>query len=651
MVSETVTDVDTTVSAWAMGMTVLEREAMAVRSEGLSATGFRVIATALVSGLIATGFASAAHAQVVPAPATFATPGSYIQQGLTDSSVSSVALGDFDGDGDLDLVAAVIREGAVQVFDNDGTGVFADTASQSLATSSDQSSMVTSVAAGDLNGDGDADIVTGNQVSNLMTVLLSDGNGDFEAPTEHYLPAANEVFVVLGDVDGVNGLDVVVGSKGGTSPNEITVFLNSGSGGFPSQANAFGSGGDGIQALALGEMDPTPGLDIVAVNRDSENVVMIPNNGDGTFNEGAMVTKSTGDNALSVAVGDLGNGATDIVVGMYSGVAKVFINDGSGNFANWVATPAATNPAATALADFNLDGVNDLMMAVVPDDVYANGLALGLGEAEFDEPDILPLEFGTPGDPPSQAVGDVNNDGKPDVVTGTGSTEGYVRSLLNTTVADTMPTIAGVALAGSAEVGQQLTAVVGDVEGNPEPSLMYRWLASTTADGTYTAIAGATAATYIATSAEVGKYLKAEVTATNSAGSVAALSPALGKVTKAMQSARNGCVVEPKSLPRQGSRLLAKPNCVTNAGQRVSVVVNARAARGDVRYYRLYCQTAKQAKAGTATAAKNSTRGQYCSRGALKIRTLGKKLKVRISWVAPSDAGHRSFKETRSYLT
>lgn len=125
-----------------------------------------------------------------------------------------------------------------------------------------------------------------------------------------------------------------------------------------------------------------------------------------------------------------------------------------------------------------------------------------------------------------------------------------------------------------------------------------------------------------------------------------------GTAALVAQSPLNSCVSPPRRLPRQGTRQLERPGCATSAGQRVGVRVGAR-RRGDVRtdpYFRLFCQISRTRTAAT-TDTRHGDRARYCRRGALMIRTLGKKLRVDIVWAAPAAGPFGAYVELRAYRT
>ena len=133
-------------------------------------------------------------------------------------SCLAVAPGDVNRDGNVDIVAAsfspgtdpgtVARPGTVFVFLNDGAGGLVSPVGY------DPLGNAATITLGDLNGDGALDVVTGNDASDSLSVLLGGGDGTFaEART---YPADNTYSVAVVDLDGDGKLDVVSGSPKAT---------------------------------------------------------------------------------------------------------------------------------------------------------------------------------------------------------------------------------------------------------------------------------------------------------------------------------------------------------------------------------------------------------------------------------------------------
>ncbi|HAM23001.1 MAG TPA: hypothetical protein DCQ04_12165, partial [Actinobacteria bacterium] len=112
------------------------------------------------------------------------------------------------------------------------------------------------------------------------------------------------------------------------------------------------------------------------------------------------------------------------------------------------------------------------------------------------------------------------------------------------------------------------------------------------------------------------------------------------------QTPVNGCITEPASLPKRSTKKLLKAGCVTNAGQRVAVAATAR-LRGDLQYYKLYCKVGSKAKKPKLT----DDGSAYCSKGTLRIRTYGKKLRISLTWSAPAVSDYQALEVKKTYKT
>ena len=125
----------------------------------------------------------------------------------------SVALGDVDGDGDLDLVCGNgwgKRWQRNRLYVNDGTGTFLDVSSTHLPEDRESTR---GLALGDVDGDGDLDLVcmnTGGRRRNRM--YLNDGAGRFRDVTVTHLPRSRGYCLFLADVDQDDDLDLWTGT-------------------------------------------------------------------------------------------------------------------------------------------------------------------------------------------------------------------------------------------------------------------------------------------------------------------------------------------------------------------------------------------------------------------------------------------------------
>ena len=157
----------------------------------------------------------------------------------------SVAAGDFDQDGRLDLVTANEKWFDVTVLMGHGDGTFAP--GEDYSTGNHQPG---SIAVGDLDQDGREDLVTANERSNAVTVLLGNGDGTF-ATLSSYAVGHGPYFVALGDFDQDGRTDVVTSN---VYSDDVTLLLGHGDGTFNTPVSY--AAGDHPRSVAVGDFDP-----------------------------------------------------------------------------------------------------------------------------------------------------------------------------------------------------------------------------------------------------------------------------------------------------------------------------------------------------------------------------------------------------------
>jgi hypothetical protein len=337
--------------------------------------------------------------------------------GLTNEV--SAAVGDFNGDGKLD-VAVLDRTSTgdvVLVFLGNGDGTLQAPSTISLGVNA----AATQIVAMDFNKDGHLDLAVSFQNQAAVDVILGNGNGTFHAPAVLNLPAGNGGYgVAVGDFNGDGIPDIVA-----TTPNigGVSVFLGKGDGTFtpvnnpqsgtlPTAYAAVPFGG--AQPIAVGDFNKDGKLDVIAglsgVN-GAATVAVLLGNGDGTLQPETLY--GTVDNPSFVAVADFnGDGNLDWITNANQAFyLAIGLGRGDGTFLAARNFAVGSGTVAAGVADFNKDGKLDVVTA--NSGSADNTILLGKGDGTFQPAVSLSVPGLTPVD---VVTGDFNNDGNPDFI-------------------------------------------------------------------------------------------------------------------------------------------------------------------------------------------------------------------------------------------
>jgi len=332
----------------------------------------------------------------------------------------AAAMGDVDNDGNIDLaVGEPSLDGFYAYYAGNGDGTLAD-----RTVVGDPLSQPNAVVLEDFNGDGNLDLLTadGFASGNRIELQLGNGDGTFGAATLLDIVGAGVVSLEAGDVDGDGNLDFVATSPIGDS---VELFYGNGDGTFD-PAVAIDMAFDLVRDSALGDFNGDGHVDILATGGGSlsgggSQVVFYENNGDGTFAAGSTILDGfavgnavdagdfNGDGILDLVLANKGSGASNDGNGL-----SVLLGNGDGTFGAQSVIQEGWNVLATEVADFNGDGVLDVAGATPnADDVAGNfALWIGNGDGTFQGALIVAETGGAY----ELTVGDLNNDGLPDIV-------------------------------------------------------------------------------------------------------------------------------------------------------------------------------------------------------------------------------------------
>jgi len=354
-----------------------------------------------------------------------------------------IAVGDIDADGDLDLIFAnggnfstPGSNQAVRIFINSGIGVFTDES----ATRINHSGLYRSAALGDIDLDGDDDLLLAADFNRQPKLFLNDGTGVFTDATAGRLPVMtlSSSRGTFGDIDNDGDLDIYINHGGATNRfgcGQNKVWVNNGAGVFADETVARHPAGTVCEPMDVlfVDVDNDLDLDIRTGNRGTNNSKLYRNSGAGVF---TVITGLPGDsNCYSYDAGDMNGDGNFDLLGANAGGSNTELllrGDGTGAFTN-VSGQLSPNPTAddndSKFFDLDNDGDQDLIIAALGgarEKIYING---GTGNFVLNST-IISAQSDSSLD---VAVADFDNDGDPDIVTAQGESGNFQNRYYNNT--------------------------------------------------------------------------------------------------------------------------------------------------------------------------------------------------------------------------
>lgn len=335
----------------------------------------------------------------------------FINDGMgnfTDESVArlnfmglarGVEMGDIDDDGDLDLIFAQDFQRSPRLFENDGSGFFTDVTATQLPMITLSSSRA---QFGDLDNDGDLDIYVNNGGTSRFgsgqnRIYVNDGLGNFSDATATLHPTiilAEPMDVTLGDIDGDFDIDVRTGNTGN---NNSRLFRNDGTGvlalvnGLPGDSSCY--------SYDFGDIDGDGDMDMIGVNAGTGNTdLLLENDGTGSFSNISnqiSPNPSLDDNDSKFLDYDY-DGDLDLIIGrLGTGGERLYNNDGNGNFTQTTGIfPVISDSTLDiVVADFTGDGRLDIVTAQGESGQFRNRIYINNGPVDTLAPKIIDTEI------------------------------------------------------------------------------------------------------------------------------------------------------------------------------------------------------------------------------------------------------------------
>jgi Ca2+-binding RTX toxin-like protein len=327
------------------------------------------------------------------------------QMNISDNGIpESIAVADMNGDGKLDLVTQDYA-GTVSVLLGNGDGAFAikQTISDGFANGSGV------ICVGNFVAGGPPDVAA-TYGNGLISILLGDANHDGGLQPPHTIATTGQIQSLLAvDVNGDGKTDLVAADGNG----EISVFLGNGDGTFKAPINTAVSASGANHVIAAHFVNGANAtLDLAVSNYTTGSVTVLIGNGDGHFRAAGTYYGFGHPTDLAAADFDSNqNQNTDLVVSSYTGMFEL-LGNGNGTFQSASNLPLPANVAFVSAGDLNGDGKPDLVMTA---HYYGVGgsiaVSLGNGDGTF-----LPAQIAALGNyPQSPVIADIDGDGRPDI--------------------------------------------------------------------------------------------------------------------------------------------------------------------------------------------------------------------------------------------
>jgi hypothetical protein len=345
-----------------------------------------------------------------------------------------------------------------------------------------------SIAVADVNGDGVPDLLVATTLDQgafnnpgFANVILGSKSspGTFDSGVQYATTGTDPSGIAVTDLTGSGQLDVIVSNS---SSGSISVFMHGATAGAFLPAVNIVTGGQPNQVVAGDLTGSGANRDLaLADNSPSGNAIILVHDAANPGQFLAPVMLPTNNFTPSVAIGSLGNGKVAVIAATYdingnNGAVYVFVETSTApvTFAAAVTFPAGAQPQAVRIADVNGDGLPDLVVANYgpgSDGTGMAGVSVLLQNGANPGTFLAPVSYATPFGAVDVAVGDLNGDGRPDLVVA--SLDPDFTGAVSVLLQNAAPAQGGTFAAATVYpgMGQPLSVAIADLNGDGHPDI------------------------------------------------------------------------------------------------------------------------------------------------------------------------------------
>ena len=326
---------------------------------------------------------------------------------MTQPGPAFVVSSDFNQDGNLDLAVANFDNGTTSILLGDGQGDFTET-----VLSNGDFAAPNTIALGDVNNDNNIDILVVNNRISTVSIFLGQGDGNFLFQTPISTGSNTTLWgLALGDLNDDGNLDLVVTDS---RRYNLLVFFGAGDGTFDQISTLFTGDLSRPYSVLITDLDGNNLLDLLVSNIGTSNIGVFLGDGTGNFNE--QSTYATDAIPYRLITADFnGDGIIDAATSNFDGDSvSILLGNGSGTFSPQTSIYTGNGSAPFGIVSGDFDG--DTILDLVVTNSESNNIALLIGNGDGSFNQTLIYSTGDDSYPDAVAAGDFNRDGRLDIV-------------------------------------------------------------------------------------------------------------------------------------------------------------------------------------------------------------------------------------------